>query len=150
MNNKKGVSGVIMAVIMIVIVLVAIGIYFSFVRTVIDDSTGSVGVQASCLKVQLEVNAGTSCTDLDTCALDIQLTGEIPDGLKVVFSNATTGSGGTLDSVTDLSWTEVTLVNIASGIDPGTTATPDSITVTAYYNTADGEVLCTNTVNKAI
>lgn len=55
--NKKGISGVITTVLLILIVLAAIGIVWAVVNSFIQEGTSGIEGTASCLSMQLQIDS---------------------------------------------------------------------------------------------
>jgi len=100
-RNKKGVSDVIVTVIMIVIALVAIGIVYAVVQGIVKGQSSIADLSTKCLNVGVEITSATKTTVTGppanyTYKAIVKRTGsELGEGitmdLSVVFSNPTTG-----------------------------------------------------------
>jgi FlaG/FlaF family flagellin (archaellin) len=90
MKNKKGVSTVIIMVIMIALVLVAIGIVWVVVSGILTDSAGSAERQAKCLSTSFNVesveavNIGVDDNDLFTYEMNIKRQGTNEDEVEKI------------------------------------------------------------------
>lgn len=58
--NKRGVSGVIVSVLMILLVLAAVGILWAVIQSFTKDSLEGIGGTADCLSLNLEIVSATS------------------------------------------------------------------------------------------
>jgi len=88
MKNKKGLSAVVTTLIIILLVIVAIGIVWSVVKGMIDDTDENIIYGAECLQVSLGV---VSATHLDnenySITTERSAGGDLPLRVKIVFSN---------------------------------------------------------------
>jgi len=141
-NKKKGLSTVVTALIIILLVLVAIGIVWIVVRDVIERGTQSIDINVKCLEVDVRATAVTSAggTDYDV-TLTRKAKGDEIGGVKLVFYNDAGNSG---------------VVEFGEGIDPLDTVTKtvydteitgaNKIDVTVYFIDESGNPqLCTQT-----
>jgi len=106
MINKKGVSTIVVTVILVALVLIAIGVVWAVVSGLIGKSTQTVNYHEKCLSVSVQATRAT-CTEGalpngDTCDILVQRLGTGTDaigGVKLVFKNASNGIGSAaLDS----------------------------------------------------
>jgi len=87
MENKKGMSAIIVAIILIALALAAVGIVWVVVNNVLTESAEDVNVQADCLDVDIVITKA-SCTSGNDCSYTIsrKAGGNEFTGLKLVFS----------------------------------------------------------------
>lgn len=89
-NNKKGLSGVIVTLILILLVLVAIGVVWVVVQNVLESGTGQINLGANCLEIDVKpVSAG--CSETGVCNVTLERGGDNGDdigGVKLTFRNA--------------------------------------------------------------
>jgi hypothetical protein len=91
MKNKKGLSTIVTTLIIILLVLVAIGIIWSVVKGLLDDSKDDISNSQKCLDIEIEVSKlnTTNATAATGLTLKRTSTGmEDPVGAKVVFYSA--------------------------------------------------------------
>ena len=91
-GEKRALSGIIVALILIVIVMGATMIVWFVVRDLIEGGTESINLGAKCLDVNLKVTQ-LSCAGLNNATCDVSLTrnagGDEMGGVKVIFTNST-------------------------------------------------------------
>jgi hypothetical protein len=136
--KKRGMSEIVMTVIMVSLVLVAVAIVWAVLGGFIETGTEDIEINAKCLKVDFDINS-VDCTNSSACLVNIQRKagGEEIAGLKVVFKTLTNSSD---------------VLSVEGNIEPLQTITPtlnsgiENITkveVTAYFLTDDGkELIC--------
>jgi hypothetical protein len=99
-SNKKGLSTIVVTLILIVLSLVAVGAVWLIVSPIIKSSGGSADVSSKCLTVSIDatqVNCTNGATDV-MCGLTLTRSGTGNDalgGVKLVFKNQTTGLSST-------------------------------------------------------
>jgi flagellin-like protein len=90
MKNKKGLSGIVTTLIIILLVFVAVGVIWAVVGDLLDTSTDSITSSSNCLAIQVSVE-GYNFTDGEY-ELTIKRSGSGKDeeiGLYVQFENST-------------------------------------------------------------
>jgi hypothetical protein len=96
MLNKRGMSDVVMTVIMIGLVLIAIGVVWISVQGILNKNTNSIDYNQKCLGLGFEVSSlGDSCQSTGctvTAIRSVGSSGEAVQGFGITFSN-TTASG---------------------------------------------------------
>ncbi len=103
-KNRKGLSTIVVTLIIILISLVAVGIVWVMVRGLINTGTQGVGVSSKCLNINVEATA-VNCSNLGASRIcDVQLmrsgTGsDAIDGVKLIFKNSTNGVSSSLISI---------------------------------------------------
>ena len=142
MKGKKGVSGVILTIIMIVLVLAAVVIIWGIINTFLTTQSGEIDVSTRCLKVDVQATKLT-CSGVNNDICDVTLSrsarGDAIAGMKLVFTNAL----GETNFVQDVSGNlaplgTLTVTNITTGI-PNT----NNVEVVAYFTDISGnEQLC--------
>lgn len=101
--NKKGLSTIVVTLIIILISLVAVGIVWVVVRNIISGGVGGLEVNSKCLTISVEatkVNC-TTVTNQKVCDVELKRTGTGTDeiaGVKLVFKNETNGVSSSLIS----------------------------------------------------
>jgi hypothetical protein len=144
-QNKKGLSDIVVTLIIIVLALVAIGGVWFVVRNVLNTGGQGVDLGAKCLNANLEIQK-VNCATPAACTATLGKTGsEVITGVKFVFKDAagTSGTGMPLTQSGDVP-------NLAgksyTALDSGLTA-PKTLEVTPYFTDASGkEQLCSSTV----
>jgi hypothetical protein len=147
-RDERGLSTIVVTLIMILISLVAVGIVWVVVRNLISGGTAGVEISAKCLNVVIEPTK-VNCSDVDDisyCDITLKRTGTGSDeigGVKLVFRNSESGASSNL-------------INLDGNIEPlvGKTETgintnvngADVVEVTAFFKDASGnEQICSQT-----
>jgi len=147
MSNKKGVSTIIVTVIMITIVLAAVGVVWVMIQNILDQSSSDIDLNSKCLKVNL-VATKMVCSDATTCDVTInrKAGGDEIGGVKLIFSNTTSGNVG---EIVDVAGNIQELgTDIAEDKEHGLTALekPNNVEIAVYFLDESGaEQLCSQT-----
>ena len=139
MNDRRGLSAIVVTLIMILLMLVAVGIVWVVVRNIIESGTGQIDLSTRCLELGITAIAlvNTSLTDYDL-TLNRSPTGGDIGGVKVVMFNDTENSG-VLDFGAALVPLETTSENISAGI-----INVNKVEITPYFTDDSGnDQLCT-------
>lgn len=143
-TSKKGMSTVIVTIIMIVLVLGAVGVIWGIVGGVLDQGTSDASLSGKCIKANL-VATKMICEGA-TCDVTLNRKvggGDAIGGAKLIFKNTDSGNLGT--TVGDFSGNIAELgTNVAEGIEHGLTdELPNSLDVTIYFlSDSETEQLC--------
>ena len=154
-QNKKGLSTIVVTLIIIVLSLVAVGVVWVVVNNLLKSGTASANINAQCLGVSLEItqsNCSQGTTD-KICDVQVTRSGTGTDtlaGVMLVFRNSsvsTTGSytpnpinvQGDIPALVGKRVTGIdTLVVNANGLD--------TVEATPYFKDNSGNVqLCSQT-----
>jgi hypothetical protein len=147
MGDKKGLSTIVITLIIILLSLVAVGIVWVVVKNIIVGGGAGIEQNAKCLSTEVyasKVNCSNGATN-KMCTLTLERSGTGSDaigGVKMVFKNSTSGVSSTLISETgDVQLlvgkkvTKDTLLTIANGVN--------SVDLAVYFTDASGnEQLC--------
>ena len=144
--NNKGMSQIIVTIIMIVLVLAAIGVVWAIVQNVLESGTSDIDISSKCLKINLVatkmVCAGATCN----VTINRKASGEDIGGFKLIFSNSVSGNVGTtveevVGNVPELG------TKIAQDKTHGLTdELPDTVEVVSYFTGESGEEnICSQT-----
>jgi len=148
LGDKKGLSTIVVTLIIILISLVAVGIVWVVVRNVISKGTGTIEVSAECIHVNIDVAAAPNCSSVGSsriCTVTMQRSGtgsSVIGGVKMVFKNTTAGTSSSLIDVlgniepllTKTYTTNTTLVSV------------NKVEMTAYFKDASGnDQICAQT-----
>lgn len=140
MKNKKGLSGIVTTLIIILLVLVSVGVIWQVVGNLLDKSTTTIGTSSKCLDVDIRATKVVSVgADDYNITISRKPTGEGEVGAKVVFFNDATNSPP-LTFTTMLEPLEVATATIS-----GTSVTNATyVKVTAFFIDEDSgkETLC--------
>jgi len=147
MQNKKGLSDIVVTLIIIVLSLVAVGVVWTVVNNLLKGQTSTADITTKCLGVNLEVTklvCGTAAPKL--CNLSVSRTGTGTDalgGVKVVFEEANgTRTAAALSKSGDVpALVGASYTLLSSGL-----TAPKKIEVTPYFtDTSGSEQLCSQT-----
>ncbi|PIO07707.1 hypothetical protein COU59_02940 [Candidatus Pacearchaeota archaeon CG10_big_fil_rev_8_21_14_0_10_34_12] len=143
-ENKKGISDILVSLIMIVIVLGAIGVVWFLIKGIIGGNTESIGVGTKCLEI--EVNpTGLICsgTNNDVCNVVVERNTGGMDiaGIKLIFTNSSSASNFVKDVPGNIAVLEKkTISSVETGI-----SNVDTVDLVVYFNDSSGkEQLCSS------
>ena len=142
MRDKKGVSGVILTIIMIVLVLAAVVIIWGIINNFLTSQSEEIDVSVKCLNVDIQATK-LACSGAQNDVCDVTLSrssrGDDITGMKLVFTNASRETNYVHDVSGNLGLLETTtILNITTGI-----ANANKVEVVAYFTDASGnEQLC--------
>ena len=150
-KNKKGVSDIIITLIIILVSMTAIIVVWVVVSNLINSNTDTVGTTSKCLGVDLEVTKA-NCSNGETnkiCDITIKRTGTESSeigGAKLVFRNTNTGDSSEL--ITLSGNIEALVGKKATGLNTGIANDigPNQIELTVFFTDDLGnEELCQQT-----
>ena len=148
-ENKKGLSDIVITLLIVVLSLVAIGGTWFVVRNVLDSSNRNADINAKCLNAVVDATRVNCSNPVDpalnkNCTVFLSKKGsEVINGAKLTFKNLTSGiaSAGAVDfsgdvpELVSISQTVDTLVPKANGLN--------TVEVTPYFTDPSGNVkLC--------
>ncbi len=139
-SNKRGLSTIVVTLIIILISLVAVGIVWVVVRGLINSGTQGLDISAKCLNVDVEATA-VACSSTGSsrmCNVTLKRTGtgsEAIGGVKLIFKNVTAGTSSGLISVPGDIGVLVTTTTLPQNT---TLVNPDRVEVTAFFEDASG------------
>lgn len=143
-NNKRGISNIIVTLMMIVLVLVAVAIVWGVVNNILEGGAEQINLGTKCLDVNVRATnlacIGTVC--------DVTVTrnagGEDIGGIKLIFTNST----GTENYIHDVSGNMAPLeVKTETSINTIGVSDADNVEVVVYFKDALGnEQLCSTTL----
>lgn len=143
-RNKKGLSTIVVTLIIVLLSLVAVGVVWAVVNNLIKSGSEGVGVSSKCLNLAIAA-IGVNCSGTPTvsCTTRLERTGTGTDsiaGVKLIFTNETAGlSSALLDSPGNIETLVGKVYTFATGIENA-----DKVVVTPYFLDASGkEQLCT-------
>ena len=142
MKNKRGISAVVVTLMMIVLVLAAIAIIWAIIGNILESGTEKINLGTKCLEVDIRAtNLACSGTNNDICSVTVTRNpgGEDIEGIKLIFTNST----GTGNYVHDVSGNIASLgvkteTNVSTGI-----SNANNVEVVVYFKDSVGsEQLC--------
>ncbi len=142
-NSRKGLSAIVTTLLVILLVLVAVGIVWGVVNSLITGGADTAELAAKCLNIDVSATA-TTCTaaSLGICSITLERSGTNDDvigGAKLVFENST----GTRSSVVDFPGDVEKLVGSTNSTLNSTIANATKVEITTYFIDASGnEDLC--------
>ncbi len=135
MENKKGLSTIVVTLMIILLVIVAVGIVWVVVRNFIGSGTESIEISTKCLEVDVKA---TAVVNTLATTYDVTLTrtagGEEIVGVKLVFFNATDDTS----SVIDVPGNIAPLATVTESVE-GEILDSNKVEVTAYFEDASGD-----------
>jgi hypothetical protein len=132
MENKKGISTIIVTVVLVALVLIAIGIVWAVVSGIFTRQQPIIDYTQKCIGVSIQPTA-VDCTTPSACALTLTRSGtETEDiaGVKVIFRN---DSGDSSLAAIDIDGNIGQLASVREiGINSGVSA-PSSVEAVVYF-----------------
>ena len=143
-KNKKGLSAIVITVILVALVLVAVAIVWAVVKNLIGTGVEDIEISAKCLNIDVEATA-IDCTNPASCSITLTRTGTNSDdiaGVKLVFGNDTTTSSVITEEGNIEALAGKTMTGVSSEI-----SSPNELGITVYFESSLGEEeLCTKTI----
>ncbi len=143
--KKRGISGIVMAVIMIALVLIAAGIFWVVIGNLLDKKADDIAAADKCLGIDLKptnmVCVGTGPYD---CTVNLERgglsTSENIGGVSLTFSNGTSSNETSKDgNIVANTAILVEDVQTSTGVD----FKPNNVVVKIYMGTGNDKVYCT-------
>ena len=150
-ENKRGLSTIVVTLIIVLLSLVAVGVVWVVVRGIINTGTQGVEINSKCLAVTVEaskVNCSNGATNV-TCDVTLTRTGTGNDqiaGVKLLFRDTVRGVNSPL--ISKSGDVQALVGKTYTGINTGIPIanTPDEVDVTAFFQDSSGnEQLCSQT-----
>jgi len=135
--NKKGISGVIVVMILIAIAIVAIGIVWFTVNNLLNKQVEGISSSSDCLGVLLDIKSVGNCSSGSTsCNVTVERKsgGEDIDGVRVIVSDGSSTLSG--DYTGSLGPLEMTTISATGSALDGDATTAK---VAALINSDSGE-----------
>ena len=143
-HNKKGLSEIVVTLILVLLAIVAVGVVWIVVNNVLKGGEGKINLASSCSDVNVEPTVATNSSDaIYSITMTRSASGDEIAGVKAIIRNATG------------SWVHTEVGNIAPLATKTITITMDSLTqsgvvtnankveITPYFTDASGkEQLC--------
>ena len=147
METKKGMSAIVITVIMVALALVAVGVVWTVINNLIGGKSDEINLQLECLDIQIESTTATNCTGT-ACNLFVERKagGKDIDGIKVVFNDGTI-SGTVLDRPGNI----VPLATVSQSWANVGVNNPIEVGITPYFiGKAGDQQLCPRTNTKKL
>jgi len=141
-KDNKGLSAVVITVIMIALVLVAVAIVWVVYRNVIEKQVENIGIESKCIDVDIRPTKAACASGVCNTTVTRSAGGEDIAGIKLIFEEST-GESNYVETVTgNIASLETKTI---SGIDTGLTS-PNKVEVVAYFEDGSGnEQICSAT-----
>lgn len=151
-QNKRGLSTIVVTLILVVLSLVAVGVVWAVINNLLKSGTSGANLNAQCLGVNLQITqancvAGTTPATTKICDVQVMRSGTTSDalaGVKLVFRNKALGlsSPTAIDVPGDVPpIAGIRLTGKDSGIANANTI--DIVEITPYFKDGSGNVqLC--------
>jgi hypothetical protein len=144
LKSKKGLSGIVISIIMITLVLVAIGIFWTFFGKMIEGQSESAATSAECTGLVIEPSSLTCVADEEDSSLyncDVKV-----ERKKISTSGAIKGIALTLSSDDGNSSDEIEFpgnVGITKNVEvSGLEFNPDTVYLRFYVGSEDNKNFC--------
>lgn len=145
MKSKKGLSTIVVTLIIIVLSLVAVGVVWVVVRNLITTGSEGIDISNKCLHIDLEASK-VNCSSVGAsriCDVKLSRSGTGTDalgGVKLIFKNST---AGTSSGLIDLSGDVQPLVGLTKTGMNTTLSGVNEVDVTPYFlDEANNPKLC--------
>ncbi len=147
LKNKKGLSAIVMTIIMIGLVLVAVGIVWTVISGLLEGQTETVEYSEKCLGISLDIK-NLDC-DADVCNFTVSRkvgsAGAPIDGLSLSFSTASeTGDEVLIEG-------NIAAASTKSNEDHKLDETPIRVDARVYFNKTEGDLFyCSQIISATI
>jgi hypothetical protein len=153
MKNKKGLSDIVVTLIIIVLSLVAVGVVWAVVNNLLKGGSAGVDINAKCLGLNLQITqANCSLSGVSKmCDVQVARSGTTSDslaGVKLVFRNITSGvsSSSAIDVPGDIPVVAGMRITYRNSTLNTTNGGIDTVEITPYFKDTSGNVqLCSQT-----
>ncbi|MBA7689998.1 hypothetical protein ES703_98517 [subsurface metagenome] len=90
--SKRGLSTIVVVLIIVLLGLVAVGIIWAVVKGIIDVGVGQIGISAKCMNIDVKATSVVNVGETNyTVVLEREAGGDDIGGVKIIFTNATAG-----------------------------------------------------------
>ncbi len=147
--DKKGLSTIVITLIIILVSLVAIGIIWVVVRNLVGSGSGQIEINAKCISTDIQaVTSNCSAVAPKSCTVRFERTGTETSsigGLKLVFKNVTSGTTYETSTVIDVSGNVDRLLGKTTTVPTGLTGV-NRVEVSTYFADSQGNAqICSQT-----
>ncbi len=135
-NKRRGLSTIIVTLILVLLSLVLIGIVWTVVNNVVTSSSQQAASSAKCLNSQVKINAASCTRDGSDCNVTVQRVSgsDILGGIRLIFYDATGTSTAVNDSAGDISTSSTRRI-----VGNPYLANVSKIDAAAYFNDSAGK-----------
>lgn len=136
-KNKRGLSEIVITLIMVALVLVATGLVWFIVNGIIQGNQGKINVGAKCFDVNIQ-DTVLKCSGANNATCDVTVKrnagGDSIAGVKLIFTNSSKTQNFVYDLPGDITPLQTkTQTAIATGI-----TNANSVDVVPYFNDSSG------------
>lgn len=153
MDKKRGMSDIVVAMIMIVLVLVAVGIIWASLRGTIESGAEQIDLSTKCLEVNVVATA-LACDGVNNEICDVtfqrEAGGDDIAGIKLVFTNASEEQSYTWDVAGNVGALETKTERDINTAANGLISDINSVEVVAYFKDSSGNDQVCPTRNKFV
>ncbi|VVB82999.1 Uncharacterised protein [uncultured archaeon] len=153
-QNKRGLSTIVVTLIIVVLSLVAVGVVWAVVNGLLKTSSSNVDINSKCLGVSVEATRA-NCSDAtsNVCTVTLSRTGTGADqiaGVKLIFKN---DSAGAVSGLIDVPGDVPPLAGLTVTRDTGVAKTTflgnfSTVQVASYFKDASGNAqICAQTTS---
>lgn len=144
-KNNRGLSTIVVTLIIILLSLVAVGVVWAVVNNLIKSGSEGVSVSSKCLNINIEATS-VNCTDGTTSICDVTMVRSGTEdaaisGVKIVFRNQTSGVSSNVTTVAGN--IEPLVGKKQTGIDTGILGVTVVEVTPFFLDTSGKEQLCT-------
>ncbi|MCK5044071.1 hypothetical protein KAR52_03660 [Candidatus Pacearchaeota archaeon] len=140
-KNRKGLSLIVSLLMVVLLIFVAIGIFWFATRGILEEGTEQLELGSKCLEINVEATAMNCTAGVCDVTYTRKAGGEDIAGIKLVISDGTESHTETIEEALNPLDTK-TKTGIISGL-----TTPTSVEVAVYFKTTSGEDhICTPNV----
>ena len=138
MKDKRGLSDIIVMLIMIILVLIAVGILWVAIRGTIQSGSEQIQLSTKCLDVDISATkllCSGAGNDICNATVSRNAGGDEIAGIKLIFSNADAEENDIIDVPGNIAPLEVkTVSDVNTGIN-----NTNTVEVVAYFKDSSGE-----------
>lgn len=137
-NNKKGLSAIIVTLIMILLVIVAAGLIWVVIRNVVTESTEQIGTGTACLNVDVAPNKVTNTSEWSYAVTMTRNAGGDPiGGVNIIITNASETSSFVFDLVGNIAPLETVTKNVNT-TGNNNISNANKVEVVVYFTDSSG------------
>ena len=141
MKNQKGLSLIISLLMVVLLIFVAIGIFWFVTRNVLEEGTEQFELGSKCLEVDVRATTASCVDGVCNVTYTRKAGGDEIAGIKLVMSDGT--ESYTYDVPGNIEPLDTKTV---TGVNDSAITNPTSVEVAVYFESASGEEqLCTQT-----
>jgi len=139
LRSKKAMSGIVTVVLLVVLVLVAVAIFWGVLRNLLEEDTGQIEITQKCLNVNVRPTSG-SCDALSTDNCNVTITRDaggdelLLEGVKLIFTDTVTGKSNVTTAKGNIAVLGTKTVPSVGLVDSSSAVlSPTKVEVSAYF-----------------